>query len=130
MPTGIVYNNSNVSLSTAYCTSNLDTHYLSASNNQSEGILGFHPNIICQIYHAPCHSVDACPSRYEPRQQPVLLACAAFNSVDTREQLWYPNSTAASQMTLYDDKLLSKSVYSRNESCEGWEWNFVAYQKH
>jgi len=42
----------------------------------------------------------------------VLPAYATFNSVDASEQIWYPNSSAASHMTLDNGKLHSKSLYS------------------
>lgn len=38
----------------------------------SFGIPGSHLDVICQICHAPGHFIDMCPSRYQPRKQPVL----------------------------------------------------------
>jgi len=112
MPNGIVYGGTDVSSSSTFCSPVLDTHYFSAGTNQSEGILGSHPNVISQICLAPGHSADTCPNRYHPRQQPVLPAYATFNSVDAGEQIWYPDSAAASHMTPNDGKLLTKSVFS------------------
>ena len=42
----------------------------------------------------------------------MLLAYATFNYVNADEQIWYPDSAAASHMTPDDSKLLIKSVYS------------------
>ena len=102
MSTGIVYGDSNVSLSSTICTSTFGTHPLLAGSHQSEGILGFHPNVICQICHAPGHLADTCPCRYQSREQHVLSTYATFNFVDAGEQLWYLDSSVASHMT-FDD---------------------------
>jgi len=73
MTTGIAYGISNVLLSSTFCASTMDTHSLSAGTNQSDGILGSHPNVICQICNAPGDYDDTCPSRYQPRHQPCVL---------------------------------------------------------
>lgn len=58
-------------------------------------------------------SRSLCSSRYQPRQQPILLAYATFNPISGGgEQIQYPNSAAASHMTPNDGKHLSKSSYS------------------
>jgi len=106
MPIGIIYGSFDVSLSPNFCASTMDIHF------QSEGILVSYPNVICQIWNAPGHSADTCPSHYSPCQQLVLPAYVTFNSVDVGEQLWYPDSAAASHMTSNDGKLHSKSLCS------------------
>ena len=113
MANGIVYGGTDVSSSSTFCSPVLDTHCFSAGTNQSEGILGYHPNVICQICHAPDHSTDTCRKRYHHHQQPVLPAYAISNFVDAGVQIWYPDSAAASTMTPDDGKLLTKTVYSR-----------------
>jgi len=42
------------------------TNLLSAGTNQTEKILGSHPNILCQICHTPGHSAPNYPNRYTP----------------------------------------------------------------
>lgn len=44
----------------------------------------------------------------------MLPAYATFNPVSVDEQVWYPDSAAASHMTPDDGKSLSKSTYSGN----------------
>ena len=112
MPTIIVSGSSDVSLSFTSRTSTLGIYSMSIGTNHSKGILGSHPNIICQICHAPSYPADACPSYHQPLPQSVLSAYATFNSVDAGEQFWYPDCAVTSCMTLGDDKLLSKSLYS------------------
>ena len=87
MTTSIIYGSFDVLLSSTFYASTMGTHSLTAGTNQLDGILGSHPNIICQICHARGHSTDTCPSRYQPHQRPVLPAYAIFNSVDAGEQL-------------------------------------------
>ena len=85
---------------------------MATSTNQSKEILGSHPNTICQVFHAPCYSTNACPYHYQPRHQPVLHAFATANSIDTGEQVCYPNSTTASHIMPDVSMLLSKSPHS------------------
>lgn len=44
----------------------------------------------------------------------MLPAYATFNPVSVDEQVWYPNSSAVSNMTFEDGNLFSKIVYSGN----------------
>jgi len=46
---------------------------------QNEGILGSHPNIFCQIYHAPGHLASNYPNRYAPHSHLMLPTYAMFN---------------------------------------------------
>ena len=55
-----------------------------------------------------------CPNHYSPKPQSVLPTYATFNLAAVDEQVWYPDSAAASYMTPDDGKLLSKSVYTSN----------------
>ena len=111
MLAGSILCDSVVSLPSTYRVATSCTHLLSVGSNQNEGILGSHPNLICQICHSPSHATDACPNHYQPHQQPVLPAYGTCNSVYIGEQVWYPNSTMTSHMTPDEGNLLSKTHY-------------------
>jgi len=54
------------SLSRTSCVFVPVTNHSSVGTNQSEGILGSHPNIVYHICHAPRYSALNCPSCYTP----------------------------------------------------------------
>ena len=114
MPIGTVACDSAISSFDTVCSSTLVPNRDTTGMNQLEGILGSHPNIICQICHAPGHSTLHCPNCYHSKSQSVLPAYATFNPVSIDERVWYPDSAATSHMTPDDGKLISKSVYSVN----------------
>ena len=72
---------STVSSFSTTCTPTHVTNHCTTGTDHSEGILGSHLNVVCQIYHARGHSAIHCPNRYTPKPQSVLLAYATFNLV-------------------------------------------------
>ena len=89
MPAGNTYGNIVFSWSNIPCSSSSGTDSLITGNNCSEGVLGSHPNAVCQIYFAPRHTAIGCPQRYTPSQN--VPAFATFNAVDANESVWYPD---------------------------------------
>jgi len=52
------------SLLSARSPPTLFSNHYSVRTNHYKGILGSHPNVVCQICHAPGHCTIHCPSRY------------------------------------------------------------------
>jgi len=85
MPTGTALCDSVVSsFSTHFALSSI-TNSWTADNNSSEGILGSHPNAVCQICHAPDHTAMHYPNSYSPKPQSMLPVYATFNPVTVDE---------------------------------------------
>jgi len=93
-----------VLLSSTFVTNNFHV-----GKTQSEGILGCHPNVLCQIFPSLGHSIDACPNCNQPHQSFVASTYVIFTPVDASGQIWYPYSVVPSHMTLDEGKLLCKS---------------------
>jgi len=86
--TGAVYGNTVFSCSNIQGLSSSVTHPLLAGNNSSEGALGSHPNVVCQIYFTLGHTTSGCPNHYLPRQHSSYVpAYATFNAVKANESV-------------------------------------------
>jgi len=56
--------NSVVSLFDIASPSTSIANIFNAGTNQSKGILGSHPNVLCKTCHPPRHPIDACSNPY------------------------------------------------------------------
>ena len=66
LPTGTSHGNTVFSWSSIQCSSPSATNLVFAGNTSSSGVLGSHPDTVCQICFSPGHTAVGCPQSYTP----------------------------------------------------------------
>jgi len=107
--TGTAFGNTISSWSNVQCLLPSPTDVFSIGNSSSQGVLGSHPNAVCQICFALGHITLGCPQCYFPSPNFSIPAFATFSVVDANELVWYPDLAAASHITPNEGNLHSKN---------------------